>query len=186
MDIAKSARTRLRTTATRLQSPELDEANAIQLLGGRTFQEALGDADAIVGRMAGLIAKTLVSERDATLPSTLDDPLPDVPGYAAVVVRLKNRREQLLRDITVTAEVLTPAGVADLLERRRARQQAVATWNEEFPKLVEALERERPDVQAFLRAAATPEGARLSLLTADVRSRLEEEQLLDEFRIHRR
>jgi hypothetical protein len=139
----------------------------------------------MVERLAELMAKALVAERDELLPAGLDDPLPDVPGQAAIAMRLRLHQERLRRDISLNAEQMTPEGIAMVLEDRTARAQAAAYWAEEFPRLLAALERERPDVQEFLRAAATAEGAPISLLTPEVHRRLEQDGHLDEFRIRR-
>jgi hypothetical protein len=186
IDLAKKARTRLRSTATRLEAPELDEPAIIQTLDGPTFQEALRDADGMVERLAALVAKALETERSRVLPKTLDETLPDVPGKVAMVAQLSIKRERMRVPVSVTAEALTSERAAVLLAEQADYQAAAAYWEETYPILREALERERPEVRAFLRAAATAEGAKLSLLTAEVWRRLEEDGNLDEFRIHHR
>jgi hypothetical protein len=183
MEMATSARTRLRTVATRLEAPTLEEPAAIQLLDGSSFQQALKDAGTVIDRLTGLITNALETERQTLLPAEINESVPDVPGKISSVVGLNAKRELLLREVSITAEMLSLEGPDGILAQREARLQAVAAWNEDYPKLLEAFEREPPDLQAFLRAVVSPAGARLSLLTESVRRRLEEDDRLDEFRI---
>ena len=182
-ELAKSARRSLKSTATRLEGPDLDEAAAIQLLNGAAFQEALKTAENVVARLANRLTQALESDRSTWIPATLDDPVPDVPGRSLIVGNLGRRQEKLLRGLAVAPEDFTAEGVERLLARRADMLESAAYWEEEYPRLLAALGNELPEVQAFLRAAATPEGAPLSLLTPEVRSRLEEDDLLADFRI---
>ena len=58
----------------------------------------------------------------------------------------------------------------DLAQRLQELVDAAASWTTDRPRLDEGLDRQHPEVQEFLRQAATDEGAPWSLITPIVQT----------------
>lgn len=181
----KKACTNLRTSATRLEAAELDDAAALKILDGTAFQEGLGTVEKAVEDVAARLARSLEEDRKRLCPPNIGDPIPDVPGLAGVVTRLEIQQQRLRAPVTVSADSLTEAGWAWALKERELRVEATAVWAKEYPDLVAALEKESPEFRDFLLAASGVGGAPLKLLTPAVLERLERDNLVDDFRVTR-
>jgi hypothetical protein len=186
LDAARRARTILRTSATRLDAPGLSDDDTISVLGGKALEDSIQTAESIIDRAATRIRKALVDERNSALPADINAPIPDVPGQYGRRVRLDGCRQRLQSPIELTRGELTPHGVEQVIAARTKRREDVDFWQREHPMVLEALAKEEPEVQRFLLAAASDDGASLAQLTPAVKDRLVKDNLLDEFRIRRR
>jgi hypothetical protein len=180
---AKKARTSLRSTATKLEPSDLEDEHVLRILDSPAFQDALKASDEIVDRLAGSLAKALEAERTALLPEGVDEPLTEVPGAASILFKLKNSQLKLTTATSLTAESLSSDGLQLILQGRTKRADAAREWPALYATLTKQIERQHPEVQAFLRAVAGPDGAGLELLTEEVQSHLEESGTLENYRI---
>jgi len=185
LESARKARTSLRTSATKLDSSDLSDEDTVSILGRKTLEDAMKAAESVVDRAIGRIQKALQDERNAGLPANIDDAIPDVPGQAARRAHLEVSRHRLKAPIGLNRGDLTPEGIGRVLDAMAARRADLEYWRREHPILLEALAKEDPEVQRFLHAAASEEGAPLAMLTSAVLDRLAADGLLDDFRIRR-
>lgn len=183
--IGKKARTNLRSTASKLDASEPSDDEVLRSLDGRGFQEGLRGGEELVDRLVALLAQSLEVERRSFVTPEVEQPIPDVPGQAAATVKLTLDQRTLTTPVVLRADDLADSGQT-ILDAKRKLTAAANRWAELYPQLQSALAGESPEVRRFLEAAATEEGASLDLLTDDVRARLHEEGLLDDFRIRRR
>lgn len=180
---AENSRTRARSTATRLENPELSGQEIVGLVNGKGLQEAIGATSEVAKRMTATIARALEQERISLRSDEVDEVVPDVPGNDLRVVKLRISQHTLDTPVAVTVEELVADGPNGLRRLRKKIHDAAATWEEEYPTLREALERESPAMRAFIEAASSEDGASLEFLTAEVLDRLKQDDRLDVFRV---
>lgn len=179
---AKKARTVIRATATKLEQPDLEDEAVIRILDGTAFQDALKASEDFVDQLARLLTKALDEERAALLPDGIEEPLPQIPGAARTLTRMTNHKQRLTS--VPSAGSLSDQDLEMILKGRSERATAAAEWPTLYSELIEQMEQQHPEVQAFLRAVASQNGAQLELLTDKVRSHLKENEILDCYRIN--
>jgi hypothetical protein len=180
---AESGRSRARTTATRIEKPELSGPEIIGLVDGKGVQDAISAATEVAKRAAATIGKALEKERLSLCPAEIDEAVPDVPGNDLRVVQLRNAQTALGTPVTVTVDDILADGPGEPRRRRKKIHEAAEAWAREYPTLREALERESPAMRVFIETASTEDGAPLHLLTAEVLDRLTQDNRLDAFRV---
>ena len=170
---AGEGRTALRRVATQLADPDRPVTS---LLNGSSVQSALKQAEDL-SRVLASAAQAGVEQRRRTLrPDDLDAPVPDLPGQIPVSSKLRLAKARL-------EEPVVGVAVPDLLDRLQSLEAAADIWRRLRPELDAHVAGLPLAVQRFFQAAATDEGATWSLVTAEVRSWLDEPGRGEQYRV---
>lgn len=160
------ARMALRTAATSMVGAQPDEVAS--RVGSQSVDTALTTAQRLAKSVLAGLARSVERWRQDILPSEIGERIVAYPGTSdLLVVRLRNIQCRLQQKVeSLDAEQLT----------RRVLQikSDTAAWAQEWPKLDTGLQGRHPDVQMFLRQAATDEGASWTLITPAVTDWLED------------
>jgi hypothetical protein len=155
-DLAAARRT-LRKAATDVVGVSVNEI--ARRVRSRSVNQALETAEKYSRYLDSALNRSVEKKRQEILPADIDKPVIHYPGVSfRLVAQLERLKSQLQRKV----ENLAPG---DLAERLQALIGAAETWTTERPRLDEGLDRQHPEVRAFLRQAATEDGAPWSLLT---------------------
>lgn len=151
------ARTALRTAATSMIGAQPEEV--VTRAGSRSVDDALDTAEKLSKSVLAGLIRSVERWRVGILPADISDRIVTFPGTSDVlVVRLLEIQRRLQEKVeNVAAEQLA-------LRARQIKDDADA-WAKERPKLDSSLQGRHPDVQEFLRQAATEEGAPWGLIT---------------------
>lgn len=185
-DAARKARTGLRRNATRCEQTDIKPQDLMQIANGRSTQDALIAAGKLVDAMISRLERALDAERDRLAPNGLDQPLPEVPGHSARIVRLRGTQQLFQRDQRVDRDAVGRGEGDAVLRPLTALRDRAQQWSEDYPTVMKAVESESPQVRAFLTECASAEGAALSMATVEVLERLKRDGLLNEFRVRYR
>lgn len=158
-----AARRNLRTAATAAQNPETSLTNRLR---AEATQTALKTAESRAGEFEGAMRRAVALEGARLRPPDLDTLASALPRGEAVLVRLS----MLQRDFTGLPQDTSLHVLPDIV--RRLREHADG-WDETRAEAQRARDRLHPEVQAFMRAAATDAGAAWSMLTPTVRGWLD-------------
>lgn len=158
-DLAAARRT-LRTAATAIVGMQVDViASRVR---SNSVNQALEAAEKYSRYIDAALNRSVEKKRQEILPDGIDKPIVLYPGGSDLVAaRLGKLQTRLQRKV----EGVTPS---ELPQRLRLLADAAALWATERPRLDEGLDRQHPEVRAFLRQAATEDGASWSLLTPTV------------------
>lgn len=156
------ARRALRTTASSIVGAPVNEiASRIR---SHSVNNALETAEKFSRSLGAALNRSVDKKRQEVLPSGIDQPIIIYPGTSeALAARLRRLQELLQRKV----ENLAPS---DLAQRFQQILTAAESWTADQPQLDESLGRHHPEVQEFLRQAATTEGAPWSLITPTVQA----------------
>ncbi len=184
VESATKAKTNARKSATNLEKPDQGSQEIVGILNGKGVQEnALGEGETIAKALAQGVETALEDERQALLPKNLQDQITEPPGGMMLARKLRQAREALVTEVSVTPSDLA-GGPKPIRDARTARKSAVEAWEKNYSKLNELLEKEDPEIRKFFREASSEDGASLSLLTDKVSKRLKKDGLTDSYRIH--
>jgi hypothetical protein len=151
------ARTALRTAATLVVGAQPDEV--VGRVTSHSVDAAMASAERLAKSVLAGLIRSVERWRQETLPAKIDERVLAYPGTSdALLVRLQSIQFRLQQKVeNLTAEKLV----------RRAQQikDDAATWAQERPRLDASLRDRHPEVQEFLRQAATDEGASWDLIT---------------------
>jgi len=162
------ARRALRTTATSVVGVPVGEiASRVR---SQSVNSALEAADKFTRNLVSALNRSVEKKRQEVLPPGINQPI-IAYTVASEALALKLRKLQTVLQRKV--ENLPPG---DLAQRLNEIISATASWTADRPRLDEGLDRQHPEVQEFLRQAATEEGAPWSLLTPVVQAWLAEPQ----------
>jgi hypothetical protein len=155
-DLATARRT-LRTAATTIVGAQ------VEMIASRvrssSVNQALEAAEKFSRYLDAALNRSVEKKRQEILPPGIDKPIIWYPGADYVVAaQLEKLQTQLLSKV----ENVPPVDLAPRLQRLVG---AAASWTANRPRLDEDLDRQHPEVRAFLRQAATEEGAAWRLLT---------------------
>jgi hypothetical protein len=154
------ARTALRTAATSMVGAQSDEVAS--RVGSQSVDTALAAAERLAKSVLAGLNRSVERWRQEILPVGIDERIVAYPGTSDVlVVRLGNIQRRLQQKV----ENLT---AGQLMQRSEQIKGDAAAWVQERPQLDVGLEGRHPDVQEFLRQAATDEGASWRLITRAV------------------
>lgn len=154
------ARTVLRTAATSMVGAQLDEVAS--RAAAHSVDTALTTAERLARSVLAGLNRSVERWRQESLPVRIGERIVAYPGTSdALVVRLCNIQRRLQQKV----ENLT---AGQLAERAQQIKSDAAVWAQERPRLDTGLEGSHPEVQEFLRQAATDEGASWHLITPAV------------------
>jgi phosphoenolpyruvate carboxylase len=170
---AAKARRNLRTLATAAVDPGVD---VVERLRAGSVHEALKVAELTARNAENVLTEAADKERRRLRPADLDALATTVPGRESVALAIKRIRsafEELPRT--------TPASVLPTkVEMWRAQ---AAEWERLKTVIDEVVAQMDPQIQAFVNAAATVQGAPWSMITAKVRAWLDTDGNDDEYRV---
>ena len=122
-------------------------------------QPALEAAEKTRRYLDAALNRSVERRRQEILPAGIGEPIVAYPGASdALVARLEQLQSRLQRRSRTSRRATGAAGTAD--HRRCGR-----VWAAERPRLDTGLEGHHPEVQEFLRQAATEEGAPWRFIT---------------------
>lgn len=160
------ARTALRATATSMVGAQPDEVAS--RARSQSVDSALVTAERLAKSVLAALNRSVERWRQANLPADIDDRIVAYPGTSdLLVVRLRhiqNRLQQKVENL----------GAGELTQRAQQIRSDSVAWAQDKPKLDTSLQGRHPDVQKFLRQAATEEGACWALITPPVEQWLED------------
>jgi hypothetical protein len=173
-DLAAARRT-LRTAATAIVGAQVDViASRVR---SNSVNQALEAAEKYSRYLDAALNRSVENKRQEILPDGIDKPIVLYPGGSHLVAaQLEKLQTRLQRKV----EGIAPG---ELPQRLKLLVDAAASWAAERPRLDEGLDRQHPEVRAFLRQAATEDGAPWSLLTPVVQRWLEDPENTDSLRI---
>ena len=158
-DLATARRT-LRKAATDVVGVSVNEI--AKRVRSSSVNQALETAEKYSRYLDSALNRSVEKKRQEILPADIDKPVIHYPGVSyRLVAQLERLKSQLQRKV----ENLAPG---DLAERLQALVGAAESWTANRPLLDEGLDRQHPEVRAFLRQAAAEDGAPWSLLTPTV------------------
>ena len=129
-----------------------------------SVNNALETAEKFSRSLESALNRSVEKKRQEILPAEIDQPIIAYPGASdALAARLERLQTLLQRKV----ENLPPG---ELAQRLQDIVSAAASWTADRPRLDEGLDRQHPEVQEFLRQAATEEGAPWSLITPVVQA----------------
>jgi hypothetical protein len=154
---APRARTALRSAATSMVGAQLDEIAS--RVGSPSVDTALSTAEKLARSVLLGLNRSVERRRQQLLPVGIDDRIVAYPGTSeALVIRLRNNQNRLQRKVeNLTAE--------QLAQRAQEIMADAAAWTQERPKVETGLKGRHPDVEEFLRQAATEGGAAWQVIT---------------------
>lgn len=157
-----TARRALRTTATNVVGAPVGEiASRIR---SQSVNSALETTDKFTRYLVSALNRSVEKKRQQVLPPAIDQPIIAYPGASeALAVKLRRLQTLLQRKV----DGLSPE---DLAQRLQEIVTATASWTADRPLLEHGLDRQHPEVQEFLRQAATEEGAPWPLITPVVQA----------------
>jgi hypothetical protein len=154
------ARRTLRTAATNIVGVSVDEI--AKRVRSSSVNHALETAEKYSRYLDSALNRSVEKKRQEILPPGIDEPVIHYPGVSyTLVAQLERLKTQLQRKV----ENLAPG---DLAQRLQELVRAAESWSANRPRLDEGLDRQHPEVRAFLRQAAAEDGAPWSLLTPTV------------------
>jgi hypothetical protein len=112
--------------------------------------------------------KAVDAKRKELLPPDIERVIPNYPGAP---IALTTRLEVIQRRLRGTIQNREPAELVAIVPELH---QDVLDWTKGIPTLDEGMVRLHPDIQAFVRAVASPDGAAWSLVTPTVATWLED------------
>jgi len=161
LDLA-GARRALRATASNLVGASVTEiASRIR---SHSVNKALETAEKFSRALESALNRSVERRRQEILPPEIDQPIIAYPGASEVVAARLRRLQTLLQR---KVDGLPPGELAQRLQRI---VYAAASWTTDWPRLEEGLDHQHPEVQEFLRQAATEEGAAWPLITPIVQA----------------
>ncbi len=120
----------------------------------------------------------------------MDKPIETVPGGWNVQRKLNDSAEELNEEIEVKFESLIRSPTlekkvetfSDIVDRLKTAKKV---WDDNIQQHEDSVRDQNPAFRKFDRATAGEDGATLDLLTEDVLKYLEENELMDAYRINR-
>jgi hypothetical protein len=160
------ARRALRATASNLVGASVsDIASRIR---SNSVNNALETAEKFSRSLESALNRSVEKRRQEILPPGIEQPIIVYPGASDALAAKLRRLQTRLR---LKVDGLPPG---DLAQRLQEIVSAAESWTTDRPRLEEGLDRQHPEVQEFLRQAATDEGAPWSLITPVVQAWLAE------------
>ena len=178
----KKAQTSLRRIATDLKKEDSSEQDLIQVMARRVFNETIQAIPRIQSDIKKALEKTITEHRSGILPASLSEQVPDAPGKAAVVGRLRRCRDRLNANVVVNVDRNDP-GFQDLESILGEIQRDIETWEQELPVVLEAFAQQSPELQAFIAAVGAPDGAVLEMITPALLETLRDNQTIGLYRV---
>lgn len=154
------ARTALRSAAT--GSVGATVAELAQKLHTASVDAAIGNAETMLKSATLELNRAVDAKRRELLPADIERSIPNYPG---VDIGSRTTLEIVQRRLRTKIENQQPA---DLVAKVQQLQQDVLEWTKRIPALEEGMRVLNPEIQAFLRAVASEEGASWSLITPTV------------------
>jgi len=182
---ASKARTNLRSAATRLEKSDLKPQELISAVDGDAARQAIDAVDNLRDSLLKLLETCLDTERERLTPEEVYDDLPDVPGNTRLVLSLEQAKAKLTSPVSLAVGDISDGSDA-IRDRLALLKEKAEVWSTGYPKLAAALAAASPEMQTFIKAASTEDGAPLSLLTDAVRAELEAADQLDGYRVRAR
>lgn len=158
-DVAK-AKSALRTTADGLVGCSTKEI--VERVRAQSVDHAVGLAERLAKAKTKSLNEAVDRRREQLLPSNIDGKIIHYPGVSDALVARLTRVQRLL------TTVVEQKPVDDLAEHLDNIVSAVETWEQDRPLLENELEKNHPEIKAFLREAAG-DGAPWHLITPRVR-----------------
>jgi hypothetical protein len=142
-----------------------------------SVNQALEAAEKFSRYLDSALNRSVEKKRQEILPDGIDKPVVRYPGTSFLVAaQLEKLQTQLQRKV----ENVAPG---ELPQRLQKLVDAAASWAAERPRLDEGLDRQHPEVRAFLRQAASEDGAPWSLFTPVVQRWLDDPENTANLRI---
>jgi hypothetical protein len=154
------ARTALRKAASSMVGAEPDAV--VGRVKSQSVDTALTTAEKLAKSTQAGLTRSVERWRQEILPVDIGEPIVAYPGTSDLLVaRLTGIQRRLQQKVeNQTAE--------KLVQRAQQIKDDTVTWAQERPRLDSTLQGHNPDVQKFLRQAATDEGASWDLITPAV------------------
>lgn len=172
--IVKSRRT-LRGTATNITGVETGDM--AKKVSTASVNQALGTAEDTARWLVTEMNRAVDRKRLELLPRNITDRVIRYPGVEySVIVGLEWRQKLLQATVSGVAASDLPKRMEDILE-------AVKYWDAKWPLLDQVRRAQHPDVERFLDAAASDEGASWVLITDVVRDWIASEENADSLKI---
>ena len=178
----KKVQTSLRRVATELRKEDSSEQDLIQVMARPAFNDAVQSTSRIQSDIKKTMEKAITEHRSGILPASLSEQVPDAPGKPGAVRRLNQCRDRLNATVVVNVDRSDP-NFKDLEAILGALDDDIALWERELPDVLEAFARQAPELQAFIAAVATPDGAPLELITPELLAKLRELEIMSEYRV---
>lgn len=172
----ETGRQTVRRVATQLLSQEGKRAG---LLTSEAVEQALGAATTAWKTIVNRANQALQAEQQRLRPADFDQPIPEVPGTQRLRVELLRYQQKLQGSVGVSPEKLLD--VAPGSEEVEELRVAAKKFKELRAQILEGLKDQPLEVQRFIRAASSEEGAPLSMLTQAIRDWLETAGATDNF-----
>jgi len=163
---AGRARGTLRTAAT--TSVGANAKDLAQRLNTTSMDAAVATAENLLRASLVDLNKAVDAKRKELLPPDIERIIPNYPGAP---VALTTRLEVIQRRLRGTIQNREPAELVAIVPELH---QDVLDWTKGVLTLDEGMVRLHPDIQAFVRAVASPDGAAWSLVTPTVAAWLED------------
>ncbi|MGC4957778.1 hypothetical protein ACLQ2P_31655 [Actinomadura citrea] len=160
------ARTALRSAATAIVgAPVGDIATRLR---SQSVNTALETADKLARSLVADLNRSVDRKRLQLQPEGIEQPIVVYPGASdALAVRLNGIQSRLQQKV----DGLNPS---QLEQRLESLVRDAASWIADRPALERSLEGQHPEVQEFLRLAATEQGASWRLVTPTVQGWLQD------------
>jgi len=178
----KKVQTSFRRIATNLKKDDWIDQDLIKVMAQPAFNDALQAISRLQSDMKKAIEKTITEHRSGILPPSLSEDIPDAPGKAAVVGRLKLCRDRLNAIVVINVDRADPNFQA-LESILKKIQQDISSWEQQLPLVLEAFAQQSPELQAFITAVAAPEGAPLEMITPELLEKLRDNETISEYRV---
>lgn len=171
-----------RTTVRKVSSQLLSDPDKHQgLLATPQVEKALAAAERGWKAVVGRANKALEDEQRRLRPADLAEAVPEVPGAALVVAKLKRHQQKLLGQIALPVEHVVHLAPSQETRVLRELREAASEWARLHQELHAGLDEQSESVRSFIKAASGPAGAPLALLTPEVIDWLEEQDATDNF-----
>jgi hypothetical protein len=160
------ARAALRSSATSMVGALADDvASRVRT---QSVDTALASSEKLAKSVLAGLNRSVERRRQELLPAEIGERIVAYPGTSdALVVRLSNIQNRLQRKVENLPAV-------PLTQRAHEINADAAAWTAERPRLDTGLEGHHPEVQEFLRQAATEQGASWHLITPAVTAWLDD------------
>jgi hypothetical protein len=182
LELARKTKKSLRLIATALEKDDSSEQELVHVLARSSMSTAMNSLPKIESDITKAVEKSITAHRLTILPRSLEEIVPEVPGKTLVVSRLKICRERLSSPIVILVDI-TDERFKDVATILGAIRKDVDYWEKELSGVLDAFAKQSPELQAFLVAVSSPEGAPLQMITPEVLEMLRDNETISEYRV---